>query len=1132
MIKFCIGLFCTLIYFSSTNAQHTISITISDAISKDKLAFANVYLKKNKIGASTNLAGEAGIILPKTFSPIDTLICSYVGYRDTALVVNLAETKSYYFTLTTDRILLPEISVKGSAKNWSALKIVKKAIKEIDENYPSKVSSFKGFYRELVRETESAIQLNEAFFEQKYASYPQKRYTRKAWRSYSDTYASADYNPSERHPIFLRAQYLTYHTVNEDQCNIVAARASNDTGQSEAEIIAVNGPLDLLAADKVKYLADFLDPRLVKKYAYKRAGAANINGEPCYIINFKPKNIDKNQNQDLGKKIKKPIYSGTLYISIEDLAIVKYECQLSEGALYNTRYQKHIPTGIQIICDYKKNSNKWFLNSVKTVQKINSKTCEKINHNSSLTRELWVQKVSIENLNSFSGIKKDPFIHRRMGNLRYFITDYDQEFWQQPPTNYPAIPKKVVRDLEKTQSLSIQFKARFFQESLKEPIIKSVNDSLKTAFGFVQDDWLWIDRLPETDLEKITKKENKYFKNFFIPQRSEFGKAHLSATSRIISCPNDLPPKDNILYVGYADDNRYGISLKKDSTNTLFLDYDKWLCDDCRIYQYSLNKDSTILSYLKSSTKNDKAPALYLKKLKENQAPIKIAEVESYWWLSANLIVYSTQDKLSYRKNSIKVYDITREEILTVKKTENNTQELEYIYTSKDKRQLFFNVEEGLNSQVFMVDNTGEITPVYSKDKKQYASDMSEDSTAFYLLVRTAEMTSTIFKKDKKNIKTEQEWTTILQTGKNEMVDDFYVTSNFILTICLKNAKLEVGFYAKTDLENKKNILLPGNYFGIEIEKNHKFSKDTVVLLYDSPNSPTGKYVIDLNVPVLNLESLLCHNTFRSRKLPIYETSLTMVPSQDGENSIPLRISKLKNSTHPVKGIILRAYGAYGAYFPNRYDEFHTMLMDAGYWIAQAHVRGSRAMGWEWYLSGIGLDKKQTIADYLDCAEYLKNNKIGGTSNLIAYGQSAGGVVIGAAINQKPELFKAGIFHYPYLDILETMLDPDLPLTLTEYQEWGNPENEKDFTYINSYSPYQQIKKDSFPDMIFFAGAKDYQTPMTQVLKTVAKYRVNNLGDTNIILHVGNNGHPGTYSYNELSKEKIYEFLFLEKLFK
>ena len=180
MIKFCIGLFCTLIYFSSTNAQNTISITISDAISKDKLAFANVYLKKNKIGTSTNLAGEARITLPKTFSPIDTLICSYVGYRDTVLVVNLAKTKSYYFTLTTDRILLPEISVKGSAKNWSAIKIVKKAIKEIDENYPSKVSSFKGFYRELVRETESAIQLNEAFFEQKYASYPQKRSLRQA----------------------------------------------------------------------------------------------------------------------------------------------------------------------------------------------------------------------------------------------------------------------------------------------------------------------------------------------------------------------------------------------------------------------------------------------------------------------------------------------------------------------------------------------------------------------------------------------------------------------------------------------------------------------------------------------------------------------------------------------------------------------------------------------------------------------------------------------------------------------------------------------------------------------------------------------------------------------------------------
>ncbi len=267
----------------------------------------------------------------------------------------------------------------------------------------------------------------------------------------------------------------------------------------------------------------------------------------------------------------------------------------------------------------------------------------------------------------------------------------------------------------------------------------------------------------------------------------------------------------------------------------------------------------------------------------------------------------------------------------------------------------------------------------------------------------------------------------------------------------------------------------------------------------------------------------------RKKNLPKYITKVINVSKLENPETIPVRISENSDPKLRKKGLILKVYGAYGAFVESGYDEFETMMMDSGYVVAQAHVRGSRAKGWGWYFDGKTLKKKNSIDDYLACASFLLENNEVPDSNLIAYGQSAGGLIIGAAINQKPHLFKAGIFDYPYLDVLSTMSNDTLPLTTLEYQEWGNPKVKEESEYIKIYSPYQNIEDKVYPDMIFFAGIRDFQTPYWQIFKSVARYRKSNLSGSDIIIHIGDNAHPGFISYGQRSKEMIYQYLFVEK---
>ncbi|WP_368411509.1 prolyl oligopeptidase family serine peptidase [Cellulophaga sp. 3_MG-2023] len=285
---------------------------------------------------------------------------------------------------------------------------------------------------------------------------------------------------------------------------------------------------------------------------------------------------------------------------------------------------------------------------------------------------------------------------------------------------------------------------------------------------------------------------------------------------------------------------------------------------------------------------------------------------------------------------------------------------------------------------------------------------------------------------------------------------------------------------------------------------------------FSSPSQPYSKYKYNFNTSKLNVVS-------KTESVnPIYykyiSTKRIWAKSHDGVK-IPITIVKNRAATKSNSGLILKVYGAYGAITTPSFDAQDAILLEQGYTIAYAHVRGESILGQSWYKSGRELQKEKSILDYVACAEYLIKKEYTTSELLIGYGNSAGGLIVAQATNLKPELFNTIILDHPYLDVINTMMNDTLPLTIDEYKEWGNPKNKEVYDYILKYSSYQNIIPQQYPNVLLITSYQDYQTPIWQVAKYTARLRENNLSDSEIIMLTDmNSGHIGNTTGKEWIK--------------
>jgi len=250
--------------------------------------------------------------------------------------------------------------------------------------------------------------------------------------------------------------------------------------------------------------------------------------------------------------------------------------------------------------------------------------------------------------------------------------------------------------------------------------------------------------------------------------------------------------------------------------------------------------------------------------------------------------------------------------------------------------------------------------------------------------------------------------------------------------------------------------------------------------------------------------------------------------SRDGVK-IPISIVYRKDVAINGENPLLQyAYGSYGYSMEPYFSSNRLSLLDRGFIFAIAHIRGGEELGRQWYENGKLLKKKNTFTDFIDCSLFLIENNYTNKEKLYASGGSAGGLLMGAVYNMRPDLYKGMIAAVPFVDVVTTMLDESIPLTTSEYDEWGNPNNKEYYEYMLSYSPYDNVEAKEYTNLLVTTGLHDSQVQYFEPAKWVAKLRELKTDNNLVLLHTNmKTGHGGASGRFEYLKEIALDYAFL-----
>ncbi len=369
------------------------------------------------------------------------------------------------------------------------------------------------------------------------------------------------------------------------------------------------------------------------------------------------------------------------------------------------------------------------------------------------------------------------------------------------------------------------------------------------------------------------------------------------------------------------------------------------------------------------------------------------------------------------------------------------------------------------------------------------------------------------------------EWTTLIAGSDQfyltglDLFRDFYVTEGRLNGL----DQVQVRYYG--DPARVEQIAFPEASYSAGLGNNPEWAVDRLRLGYESMVTPATVY--DYHVADRRLETLKVQEIPSGYDPSQYVVERLEIPARDG-TMVP--VSVMHRRDRPMGGALhLYAYGAYGYAVAPGFSTTRFSMVDRGMAYAIAHIRGGDDLGRRWYLQGKMEERTNTFNDFVDVARGLITRGYTAEGRISASGGSAGGELMGAVVNQAPELFGAVVAHVPFVDVLNTMLDDTLPLTPGEWPEWGNPiESKAAFTHLLSYSPYDQVTAQDYPPMLVTAGLNDPRVTYWEPAKWVAKLRVTKTDDNVLLLKTNMGaGHAGRSGRFEGLREDAEEAAFI-----
>lgn len=369
-------------------------------------------------------------------------------------------------------------------------------------------------------------------------------------------------------------------------------------------------------------------------------------------------------------------------------------------------------------------------------------------------------------------------------------------------------------------------------------------------------------------------------------------------------------------------------------------------------------------------------------------------------------------------------------------------------------------------------------------------------------------------------------WKEFLAHDKNVRIEGIDILRDYVTIELRRNGLSEIIAKPASGIGEIKTIAFPEPVYSAGLNGNPEYDATTFRYSYTSLNRPGTLYEYNIATgEAVKLKEQEIPSGFNPDDYVVERRWATAPDGVKVPMAIVYKKGLKKDGTNPA---LIYSYGSYGSSSDVSFSASLYSLIDRGFVYALAQIRGGSDLGEQWYEEGKLLHKKNTFTDFIACSELLVNEKYTSTNKLAAMGGSAGGLLMGAVTNMRPDLYQTIVAQVPFIDVINTMLDDTLPLTTGEYEEWGNPNEEEYYNYMLSYSPYDNIKAQNYPNMLITGGINDSQVLFHEPTKYVAKLRALKTDDNLVLLHMNmDSGHGGATGRYDGIKDTAFEFAFI-----
>jgi len=669
--------------------------------------------------------------------------------------------------------------------------------------------------------------------------------------------------------------------------------------------------------------------------------------------------------------------------------------------------------------------------------------------------------------------------------------------------------------------------------NFQPPVAKKVPHVSEVNGATLKDNYFWLRDKKDPDVMKYLQAENAYTEAVMKPTKDFQDALYKEMLSHTKQTDLSVPARYGryFYYSRTEEGKQYPYRCRKlgsmDAPEEILLDLNK-LAEGhsfLGLGDFSVSDDGNLLVYSIDTT-GYRQFTLYIKDLRTGKTLGEHIEREtSVAWANDNkTIFYTTEDPISKRSDKFWRHTLgaANSDLLFDEKDELFDLG---VGRSLDKEMIFLESEAKTSREYryLAADNPAGQFKIVVPREKGHEYDVNYYEGQFYITTNKNAQNFRVVTAPV-NDPSEKNWKSFIDHNPNIKIDGL---ETFAGRLVVSEREGGLNYLRIIDMKTKESqrIAMDEPDYDLSIGENLEYNTATLRFNFQSMVTPLSIYDYDMKTHQRKLmKQQEVPGGFDARR---YEAKRIWAVVRDG-TMVPISLVYKKGV--PLDGtapMLLYGYGSYGISMSATFSSNRLSLLDRGVIFAIAYIRGGGELGEEWRDEGRMMSKMNTFYDFIDCAEYLEKNKYTSANRMVIQGRSAGGMLMGAVTNMRPDLFKAVLAQVPFVDVINTMLDASLPLTTSEYIEWGNPHDKPAFDYMIRYSPYDNVAAKNYPAMLVEVSLNDSQVPYWEGTKLVAKLRATKT-DKNLLLLKANlgAGHGGSSGRYDALHEAAFDYAF------